>query len=158
MSYGKIISEYSVKLTSFQLLGGGIIFMSIIYFLNDYGTNYEVLSRIISLLIIGLAVGGFFIFFGNKKRSLIIYENGVEYKEGKVKFEANWNDIILLKSFQEMGKSASNLIIMKEDEDHLSLSSAFFKIEYLIAAFKDIQSLNLDNITIEDDLNWNERS
>lgn len=158
MSNGKIISEYSVKLTSFQLLGGGIIFMSIIYFLNDFGTTNEVLSRIVSLLIIDIIVGGFFLYFGNKKRALIIYENGVVYKEGKVKFEANWDDIILLKSFQEMGKSASNLIIMKENEDHLSISSAFFKIEYLIAAFKDVQSLNIENITVEDDLNWNERS
>jgi len=156
MSFGKVINTYTVKLSAFQAIGGGIILMSIIYFFNDFQISPEILKQLSSVLIIGLAVGGFFLYFGNKKRTLIIYEDGIEYKESKVKFSANWSDVMLLKSFQEMGKSSSNLIIMKEDEETLTISSAFFKIEYLISAFNAVKSLNKENITIEDDLNWGE--
>jgi len=84
---------------------------------------------------------------------LRLYDDGIEYLQSKPKFSSNWNDIVLLKSFQELGKSSKNLILMTET-DTLSISSAFFKEEYLVEAFNIIKDLKRENICIEDDINW----
>ena len=40
------------------------------------------------------------------------------------------------------------------ETDTLSISSAFFKEEYLVEAFNIIKDLKRENICIEDDINW----
>lgn len=153
MEYGKIIKDYSVKLTSLSVIGYAIIFMSLIYFLNFMKVKSG-FNEVLLALILGIVIGGFFLFFGNKKRTLTIYEKGVEFSESTVKFSSSFEDLALIKSFEEMGKTSSNLILMKENEEILSISSSFFKKEYLIEAFNLISKVKSDTTSIEDDLNW----
>ncbi len=150
---GQLIKEFSVKLISFKLIGGILILMSVLYFINGLGTNPETMSESFSGSFLGLIVGIFFLYFSTKQRMLRLYDDGIEYLQSKPKFSSNWNDIVLLKSFQELGKSSKNLILMTET-DTLSISSAFFKEEYLVEAFNIIKDLKRENICIEDDINW----
>ncbi|HRP02658.1 MAG TPA: hypothetical protein PLE30_08430 [Candidatus Kapabacteria bacterium] len=154
ISYGNVLKSYTVKMKAFQALGAGIIFMALIYSFGAYAPNKEALSNIILLSFISLAFGVYLLIIGNKRRTLTIFERGVEYKESTVNFSAQWEDIILLKSFQELGKKTTNLIIIKENEELLTISSAFFDSEHLINAFNYINNLKLPNITVEDDLKW----
>lgn len=156
MKMNNLVKEFKVKLQSFTMIGWIIIVMGIAYFLGSSGDfSKDYLQETLPGLIISLLFGVFFLFFGNKSRKILIFEDRIEYIETKPKFTILWNDLILLKSFQEMGKASSNLILMTENESQ-SISSAFFKKDYLAESFNIIKELNKENVnlTIEDDLEW----
>lgn len=147
-----LIKQYCVKLTSFKMIGWLIIIMGTLYFVNNFSPNGDI-SNAISYFILIIIIGLFFLYFGSKKRCLQIFEDRIIYKEATEKFNEKIEDIILLKSFQELNKNTTNLIIMTENNT-LNISSAFFKEEYLKDAFIIIKNMNLENIKIEDDLDW----
>ncbi len=148
----EIVKEFCVKLTSFKLIGWLILLMGTLYLITNYSPSTDLYSSITFFIIISV-IGLFFLYFGNKKRCLLILKDKIIYKEAQEKFNETFDKIILIKSFQELNKSTTNLIIMTEDNT-LSISSAFFKEDLLIDAFKTLKSMNLLDIKFEDDLNW----
>ena len=153
----KIISEYSTKLKSFSYLAYLIIVLSIAYIINGaIDGDKESLSIAVSGGLLGLFAGGFLLYFSQKKRTLVIYNDKIEYLKPKVEFTSSWDDIILVKSFQEMNRKTENLVIMTKDEEILSISTAFFDRDKLVSAYRDIHKLlnSRDDITFEDDRQW----
>jgi hypothetical protein len=154
-----LISEYSTKLKSFKLLSILILSISIIYLLSGIlDGSKQVLTETVSISLLGIFGGSFLFYFGQKKRTIQIYDNKIEYLKPEINFSANWEDVILVKSFKELNRKTENLIIMTKDEELLSISTAFFDRDKLVAAFKDIKNNFSDksNITFEDDRNWSE--
>lgn len=152
----ELFKEYSVKLKAFSLLANLIFIFSIAYMLNVMITgNKDSISSALSLGILGLIAGLFLFYFSRKKRTLHIYNDKIEYSKPKVEFSALWEDVVLIKTFKEVNKQSENLILMTKDESILSISTAFFEREKLIAAFKDMKFLLADkNIRFEDDRDW----
>lgn len=153
----ELVHEYTTKLKSFQLLSFVIFIFTITYVINGIIPGEEQsLSQPISYGILGLFAAGFLFYFGQKKRSILIYNDRIEYRKTKSEFIANWSDIVLVKSFSEMGKKTESLILMTSDDELLTISSAFFDREKLISAFNKIVELNTgrEDLTVEDDRNW----
>ena len=153
----KLISEYSTKLKSFGYLSLLIIIISVTYMISGITSGYEkLLSQSVSIGLLGLFAGGFLFYFGQKKRTIQIYDDKIEYLKPKIDFSANWDEVVLVKSFKEINKETENLIIMKKDDDILSISTAFFDRNKLISAYNDIRNLQKNNekITFEDDRLW----
>jgi hypothetical protein len=151
------ISEYSTKLKSFGYLAYLIIVLSIAYILNGaIDGEKESLSIAVSGGLLGLFAGGFLLYFSQKKRTLVIYNDKIEYLKPNVEFASSWDNIILVKSFQEMNRKTENLVIMTRDEEILSISTAFFDKDKLISAYRDIHKLlnGREGITFEDDRQW----
>lgn len=150
-------SEYSTILKTFKYLAFLIFAFSIAYLLSGVlDGSKEALSKSVSAGLLGIGAGAFLLYFGNKKRTITIYHDRIEYLKPKIDFEAKWDDVILVKSFQEISRKTENLVVMTNDERILSISTAFFDRDKLISAFRDIKNLlsNRDNITFEDDRQW----
>lgn len=153
------ISEYSTKLKSFTYLAFLILVLSGSFLVSGIiDGDTQSLSESVSGGLLGLFAGFFLLYFGNKKRTLVIYSDKIEYLKPEIDFESSWNDVVLVKSFQEMNKKSENLIIMTKDEQILSISTAFFDRDKLVSAFRDMKHLLKDRpeITFEDDRLWSE--
>lgn len=153
----ELINEYSTKLKSFSYLSFLIIVVSVSYMISGIiEGDKESLSRAISGGLLGLFAGGFIFYFSQKKRTLSIYKDKIEYLKPKVEFSELWENIILVKSFKEINRKTENLVIMTSDERILSISTAFFEREKLIKAFREIHNLLMDKkeVTFEDDRDW----
>ncbi|MBX3042760.1 MAG: hypothetical protein KIT33_12665 [Candidatus Kapabacteria bacterium] len=153
----ELYSEYSTKLKSFSYLSFLIIVLSGAYLVSGLiAGDKQSLSESVSGGLLGLFAGGFLYHFSRKKRTLKLYPDKIEYLKPQPEFTANWDDIILVKSFQEMNRRTENLVIMTKDEQVLSISTAFFDREKLINAFRDIQIIlsERSGITFEDDRKW----
>ena len=148
------MKEFSSKPVYFTYLGILVLVFAITFAFNII--DFKIEQKSILYVLISIVASGFFFFLGNKKRKIIIDNNQFAYYSSNNPFIADLKDIIVIKSFQELGKSAENLIIIKEDESILTISSAFFNIEELQKAFIHLNELakNYPNISIEDDLNW----
>lgn len=152
---------YTSKPKEFKWLAGLLLISMLVWVVTiidfqDLSANWEKAS---GLFVLAVALFYFFWSYGNKKRSIIITDNKVEYTNPKLHFSAKFEDIILVKSFQDVNKSTENLIVMTED-DTLSISSAFFDIEKLIDCYNKLITIakNYDNITVEDDRAWAENN
>lgn len=153
----KPIKVFSVRLKTFKYLAYLIVIAGFAYVIDAVSRNTpESLSGAFTYGLIVLIVGGFFFYFGRKERSFKFYEDRVEYWTSNNSFIAKWEDIALIKSFQEMGKTSEDLIIMKENEETLSVSTAFFDKFVLNDVFKELVEVSKVNehITIEDDRLW----
>lgn len=133
------------------IIGFGLVYMLTV--IDFSAPNSSVLVLWGSILII--AIGVFFISYGKKRRKIIVYDNKIEYYNPKLNFQADYKDIVLIKSFQEIKKTRENLIVMTEDKT-LSVSSTFFDEQLLIECFRELlnKSKDYENITIEDDRLW----
>ena len=153
----KLISEYSTKLKSFRYLSYLLLLISVTYLLSGIiDGDKQSLSESVSIGLLGIFAGGFLFYFAQKKRTIQIYDDKIEYLKPKIDFSANWDEVVLVKSFKEINKETENLIIMKKDDDILSISTAFFDRNKLISAYNDIRNLQKNNekITFEDDRLW----
>lgn len=153
----KLISEYSTKLKSFRYLSYLLLLISVTYLLSGImDGDKQSLSESVSIGLLGIFAGSFLFYFGQKKRTLQIFDDKIEYLKPQIDFSADWEDVVLVKSFKEMNKETENLIIMKKDDEILSISTAFFEKDKLISAYNDIHSLQKNNekITFEDDRQW----
>jgi hypothetical protein len=157
MGMGNLVNEYKVKLVAFQLLAYIIIVFAIAYMVNSYGTdNNFYIKESIAGGLISLFAGILFLYLGSKTRTIKIYQNGLEYLNHRVMFRVKWDEIAVVKSFQDNSKQTENLIIITEDDRLLDISTAFFNKEKLIDAFNQIIGIvkTKENITIEDDRLW----
>lgn len=111
----------------------------------------------LALGVFALAIFYFFWNYGNKKRSIEIYDDKIEYKNPKLAFSANFKDVLVIKTFQDVNRSTENLVILTED-DTLSVSTAFFDSDKLHECFFLLleKARNFENIKIEDDRLWAE--
>lgn len=151
---------FSVKLKIFSYLAFAIIAFGVVYSVNAL-INYEGDYRsAVSGGLFTIVIGLFFYFYGQRTRKIIVDKNGIEYHNAKARFDISWENLILIKSFQEQGKSSENLILIDNNEHVLSISTAFFDDYVLKDAFRYIveKSKNFENITIEDDRKWLENS
>ncbi len=149
------MKEFSSKPVYFTYLGIMVLTFSITFALNIIDLKFVEQNSIFYVLL-SLIASGFFFYLGNKKRRLVVDENQIAYYSSNMPFVSPWKEIAVIKSFQEMGKSAENLVIIKEDDSILTISSAFFNIEELQNAFIFIANIakSHQSISIEDDLNW----
>lgn len=153
----QLLKEYSTTLKSFKLMGFIILIFSLAYIINEYNPDSkESLSLIISLGILAIIFSSFLFYFGQKKRTIKLFNDRIEYSKSKVEFDILWKEIILIKSFKEMNKSSENLVIMTKNEEIYTFSTAFFEREKLISCFNEIININLnrEDFTIEDDRQW----
>jgi len=155
-----LISEYSVKLTSFKILGWIMALISLLYIIDGVSSgNQDKITEALTGGIVGLLISAFFFYFGKKSRTIRVFQDGVEYIQSNKVFIAYWENIALVKTFREDGKQSQSLVIMTEDEQIITISSAYFDLTKLKAAFNDIvdfinNKLNGNTITIEDDCEW----
>ncbi len=156
----RLISEYSVKLTSFKILGWIMVLISVLYIIDGMSSgNQDKITESLTGGIVGLLISGVFFYFGKKTRTIRIFSDGIEYIQSNKVFSVEWDNIALIKTFRENGKQSENLVIMTEDEQLINISSAYFDKLKLSAAFNDIvkfvnDELTLNTITIEDDCGW----
>lgn len=148
--------EYKTKLKTFQYLGIMILVATAAFVLSNIDlSDAESKSKVLSMGALMAFSGGFMLYFGMKERKLQIYDDKIEYHTSKLAFDTTFDDLAMVKSFQEQGKSSYNLILMKENDEILSISTAFFPQEYLVSAFNDLLKTDPEyNITFEDDLGW----
>lgn len=155
-----LISEYTVKLTSFKYLSWVMAGISVIYILSGVTSgDQEKITEALSGGIIGLLIALFFYYFGKKSRKISIFDDKLQYTQSNKTFSTSWDNLALVKSYQEDGKQSENLLIMTEDEQLVNISSAYFERLKLIAAYKDIynfvsENFETNSITFEDDRNW----
>lgn len=155
-----LISEYTVKLTSFKYLSWVMAGISVIYILSGVTSgDQEKITEALSGGIIGLLIALFFYYFGKKTRKISIFDDKLQYTQSNKTFSTSWENLALVKSYQEDGKQSENLLIMTEDEQLVNISSAYFERLKLIAAYKDIynfvsENFETNSITFEDDRNW----
>lgn len=151
-----LIKEYKTKLKVFQYLGVLVILSAVIFMINYFDPNsVEMKSKVFSYGALAGFFGAFLIYFGFKERRLQIYEDKIEYHTSKLVFSSSYDDLALIKSFQEQGKKSEYLILMKENDEVLKLSDAFFPQEYLRDTMTEISKIcEKNNISIEDDLKW----
>lgn len=151
------LKRYGVRLKAFQYLSYIILVFSGV-FLLDATTSANVAANAdrISIGIMGLIGGGFIFYFGRKQRKFLIFADRIEYWTSKCEFEATWNELELVKSFQELDKKPEYLVLMTSDNRVLKISTSFFDRELLIAVFLDLLAISKNNefMTIEDDLAW----
>ncbi len=153
----QLIKTFSQKLNAFKYLSYLIFFVVLVYAINGIDFNDKnSLSEIFSISLLGLFASGFLFYFGNKERLLSIYQEKVEYKKSIIDFEANMKDIVLIKTFREINSKTDSLIIMTNDENILSISTAFFDMDKLLEAMKLLVEINQkrDDFRVEDDRNW----
>ncbi|MBS4001115.1 MAG: hypothetical protein KGZ71_11605 [Desulfobulbaceae bacterium] len=155
-----LISEYKVNLTSFKYLSWLMTGISVIYILSGVTSgDQEKITEALTGGIIGLLIALFFYYFGKKSRTISIYADKLQYTQSNKTFSTTWENLALVKSYQEDGKQSESLIIMTEDEQLVNISSAYFERIKLIAVYKDIYNFvneNFENhsVTFEDDRNW----
>lgn len=148
--------SYESKAKDFNWLGWAIIGFTVIVVVmkTDFFTKGSILVALGGLVIGGL-VGAFFIFYGNKIRKIVLTAKGIEYYNPKLYFSVRYEDMILIKSFQDIKKSTSELVILTEDKSY-SVASTFYDKTKLIQCFRDLCEIAKDypQITIEDDRLW----
>lgn len=155
-----LISEYSVKLTSFKYLSLIMFVISGLYIINGISSgNQESITESLTGGIIGLLIAVFFYYFGKKTRRIAIYEDKLLYTQSNKTFSTDWDNLALVKTYQEEGKNSENLIIMTEDEQIINISSAYFDRYKLIQAYRDIynhvtNTISNNTVTFEDDRGW----
>ncbi|MCO5251677.1 MAG: hypothetical protein M9949_09685 [Candidatus Kapabacteria bacterium] len=155
-----LISEYTVKLTSFKYLSWVMTGISVIYILSGVTSgDQEKITEALTGGIIGLLIALFFYYFGKKSRTISMYDDKLQYTQSNKTFTTTWDNLALVKSYQEDGKQSENLIIMTEDERLINISSAYFEKSKLISAYKDIYNFVNENfednsVTFEDDRDW----
>jgi hypothetical protein len=134
--------------------------ISVIYILSGVTSgDQEKITEALSGGIIGLLIALFFYYFGKKSRKISIFDDKLQYTQSNKTFSTSWDNLALVKSYQEDGKQSENLLIMTEDEQLVNISSAYFERLKLIAAYKDIynfvsENFETNSITFEDDRNW----
>jgi hypothetical protein len=134
--------------------------ISVIYILSGVTSgDQEKITEALSGGIIGLLIALFFYYFGKKTRKISIFDDKLQYTQSNKTFSTSWENLALVKSYQEDGKQSENLLIMTEDEQLVNISSAYFERLKLIAAYKDIynfvsENFETNSITFEDDRNW----
>lgn len=152
----QLIKEYKTKLKVFQYLGALVLIAAIVFMMNYYDANsVEMKSKVFSFGAIAGFMSAFLFYFGFKERKLSIYDDSIEYQTSKAVFSSSFEDLALVKSFQEQGKKSEYLILMKENDEVLKLSDAFFPNDYLKGAMTELSKVaSKYEITIEDDLQW----
>jgi hypothetical protein len=157
MGMGNLVCEYKVKNSAFQMLAYILIVFGLAYMANSYGRgdNNNFIESIAGGLI-ALSAGLLFLYLGSKTKAIKIYRNGLEYLNQRVLFRVKWDEVAVVKSFQDRNKETENMIIITEDERLLDISSAFFNKEKLIEAFNQIIEIvkTKETVTIEDDRLW----
>ncbi len=152
----KINKSYESKSKDFNWLGWSIIAFSILLVVmkTDFFTKGSILMAIGGLVFAGL-VGAYFISYGNRIRKIVLNNKAIEYYNPKLNFSVPYEDIILVKSFQDIKKSTSELVILTEDKSY-SVASTFYDKTKLIQCFRDLCEIVKDypEIKIEDDRLW----
>lgn len=148
--------EFKTKLKAFQYLGIMVIIASIALMISFFDPNdAEMKSKVFSFGGLAGFFGAFLLYFGFKERKIQIYDNKIEYHTSKLVFESSFENLALVKTYQEQGKKSENLILMKEDDTVVTISDAFFPHYLLKDAFHELVKLSENySFTIEDDLNW----
>lgn len=147
---------FESKAKDFNWLGWAIIGFSLMLVLINININ-SIKSIIASSIytVLGIVLGFLFIKYGNIKRKIIISDEKVEYYNKKLSFTVKIEDIILIKSFQDVNKTTSELVILTENETY-TVSSAFFEKSVLKQCFRELCNVasSFENIKIEDDRLW----
>ena len=151
-----INKSYESQAKDFNWLGWAIIGFTLLLVVmkTDFFTKGSVLTAIGGLLL-GALVGIFFILYGNRVRKIVLNTDGIEYYNPKLDFKVRYEEIILIKSFQDLKKTSSELVILTEDKSY-SVASTFFDKTKLICCFQDLCEIakNYPQIKIEDDRLW----
>ena len=81
----KLISEYSTKLKSFRYLSYLLLLISVTYLLSGIiDGDKQSLSESVSIGLLGIFAGGFLFYFAQKKRTIQIYDDKIEYLKPKI--------------------------------------------------------------------------
>jgi hypothetical protein len=156
----QINKSYESKAKDFNWLGWAIIGFTLLLVVmkTDFFTKGSVLMAI-GGLVLGCLVGIFFIFYGNRVRKIVLTAKGVEYYNPKLDFSVRYEDMILIKSFQDIKKTTSELVILTETQSY-SVASTFYEKAKLVQCFRDLCEIAKDfpQITIEDDRLWLEEA
>jgi hypothetical protein len=147
----------SVRLTSFYYIGIFLVVMSLVYGFNALGTgNQDYINESFAAVIIGVILGLFAFYFGNKKREIRIYEESFTYKAGKSSLEIKIEDIDVLRSERPEGKNMEDMVIFDKNNIEYRITSAYFNREKLIKAFIHLASKleNYEYGEIEDERGW----
>jgi len=151
-----INKSYESKAKDFNWLGWAIIgFTALLVIMKtDFFTKGSILMAIGGLAI-GSLVGIFFIYYGNRVRKIILTDNGIKYFNPKLAFSVHYKDMILIKSFQDIKKTTSELVILTEEQS-FTVSSTSYEKAKLIQCFRDLCEIakTYPQIKIEDDRLW----
>ncbi|MEI6090097.1 MAG: hypothetical protein WCR42_06575 [bacterium] len=151
-----INKSYESKAKDFNWLGWAIIgFTALLVIMKtDFFTKGSILMALGGLVLGGL-VGVFFILYGNRVRKIVLTDTGIKYFNPKLDFSVRYQDMILIKSFQDIKKTTSELVILTEDKSY-SVASTFYDKTKLIQCFRDLCEIAKDypQIKIEDDRLW----
>ncbi len=151
-------NQFVSKPVYFSYIGFLVLAFSLTFFFNEFENIQDFNNNSLLYVLLSLIASSLFFFLGSKKRIISFDDTGISYTSSNMPFIAKWDEIMLIKSFQELGKSPENLIIIKNNEELQTISSSFFNIDTLMTAFREIckESSKYPNITIEDDLKWND--
>ncbi len=151
-------NEFVTKPVYFSYVGFLVLTFSLTFMFNEINNLTDLKNNSFLYVLLSLLVSFLFFFLGNRKRIISINEEGFTYTSSNMPFIAKWEEIMLIKSFQELGKTSENLVIIKNNDELQTISSSFYNIDILQKAFRELckESAKYPNITIEDDLNWNE--
>lgn len=148
--------SYISKAKEFVYIAWAIIGFSMLLILTkvDFSDKGSILFAV-GATILTVAVGALFISYGNRTRKIVLTAKGVEYYNPKLDFSVPYDKIILLKSFQDIKKTTSELVILTEDQSY-TVASTFFKKEILVECFRDLcaKAKDYPEIVIEDDRLW----
>jgi hypothetical protein len=152
----EINKTYESKAKDFNWLGWAIIGFTAILVATktDFFTKGSILLSIAGLLL-GCLGGTLFILYGNRTRKIVLTEKAVKYFNPKLAFSVPYADMILIKSFRDLKKTTSELVILTEDESY-TVASTFYDKTKLILCFRDLCEIakNYPQIKIEDDRLW----
>jgi hypothetical protein len=150
---------FAARLNSFKFIAYFILAFGFMLVINSLAGGFDKLSENSTTFVSGILTilaGLFFLRYSKKERKFIINAQGIEYHTSKPDYTVSWEELVLLKSYQEESKSTENLILMDKNENVLSVSTAFFEESKLKSAFRYIAGniKDFENIKIEDDRSW----
>ncbi len=98
-------------------------------------------------------------YMGTKKRKIVFSDEKLEYIAAKTQFAASYSEINLIKTFIDPANKSQNLLIFVDESRILSVSSAFFPIEKIQEAYRELllrckHFIENNELTIDNELNW----
>jgi hypothetical protein len=152
----------TVSLKSFLYFGILIFVFSLFLTVNSYisiSSSESFVKNNLTGTFIGLIVGIVFVVIGMKKRKIVFEEKNIKYSTSKTIFEANYDEINLIKTFINPANKSENLMIFVDETRLFSFSTSFFPREKLIDAYNELLAkcenyIENNELTIDNELEW----